>query len=88
MHMEGWNYVIEWSLQQGEAEAGEKAGVGGWAEEGGWAGEGGEAGVWARAGDLSDRMAALRLRLQKEMFDVTEEQLLALSHVTSSQVSQ
>ena len=32
-------------------------------------------------------MAALRLRLQKEMFDVTEEQLLALAHVTSTQVS-
>ena len=31
-------------------------------------------------------MAALRLRLQKEMFDVTEEQLLALAHVTNSQV--
>merc|ERR1712060_422540 len=31
------------------------------------------------------RMAALRLRLQKEMFDVTEEQLLALAHVTNSQ---
>jgi len=30
-------------------------------------------------------MAALRLRLQKEMFDVTEEQLLALAHVTNSQ---
>ena len=33
------------------------------------------------------RMAALRLRLQKEMFDVTEEQLLALAHVTNSQVN-
>ena len=32
-------------------------------------------------------MAALRLRLQKEMFDVTEEQLLALAHVTNSQVT-
>ena len=32
-------------------------------------------------------MAALRLRLQKEMFDVTEEQLLALAHVTNSQVN-
>jgi len=30
-------------------------------------------------------MAALRLRLQKEMFDVTEEQLLALAHVTNAQ---
>ena len=27
-------------------------------------------------------MAALKLRLQKEIFDVTEEQLVGLAHVT------
>ena len=30
----------------------------------------------------SARMAALKLRLQKEIFDVTEEQLVGLAHVT------